>query len=206
MGWRGSGCRLRTDDSLRTNPFDEPADVASTRFARTPRMKEPRDSGGLSGSPNQSPSDEDDVPAKNIYHDCVIQALIADGWTITDDPLWLDYGDRNLYVDVGAERATLGAEKAGRKIAVEVQSFVGASPVRDLQEAVGQYEVYRTILAAIQPDRSLYLAAPLRVYETLLTEKLGQLVVSRLGIRLLIFDHQQQRIPQWIEPSNTGRS
>jgi hypothetical protein len=27
-----------------------------------------------------------------------------DGWTITDDPLILSYGSRDLYVDLGAER------------------------------------------------------------------------------------------------------
>ncbi len=29
------------------------------------------------------------MPAKDIYHDVVKQALIKDGWTITDDPLRL---------------------------------------------------------------------------------------------------------------------
>ena len=58
------------------------------------------------------------MPARNVYHDAVIRALVADGWTITDDPLKLEYGDRNLYVDLGAEYSTVGAEKSGRKIAV----------------------------------------------------------------------------------------
>jgi hypothetical protein len=53
------------------------------------------------------------VPAKNIYHNAVVQALVADGWTITDDPLRLEYGDRNMYVDLGAELGTLGAKKPG---------------------------------------------------------------------------------------------
>ena len=42
--------------------------------------------------------------------------------------------------------------------------------------------------------------------ETLLTEKLGQLIISRLGLRLLIFDDQTERVHQWIESSDTGRS
>ncbi|MFN9868505.1 MAG: element excision factor XisH family protein, partial [Pseudanabaena sp.] len=29
------------------------------------------------------------MPAKDIYHDNVCNALIKDGWTITDDPLVL---------------------------------------------------------------------------------------------------------------------
>ena len=43
------------------------------------------------------------MPARNVYHDAVIRALVADGWTITDDPLKLEYGDRKLYVDLAAE-------------------------------------------------------------------------------------------------------
>lgn len=131
---------------------------------------------------------------------------MADGWTITDDPLKPEYGDRNLYVDLGAECATLGAEKAGRKIAVEIQSFLGFPPLRDLEEAVGQYQVYQAILSVTQPDRQLYLAAPLRTHETLLTEKFGQLIISRLGLRLLILDDQSERVHQWIESTDTGRS
>lgn len=146
------------------------------------------------------------MPAKNIYHDAVIRALVADGWTITDDPLKLEYGDRNLYVDLGAERPTVGAEKSGRKIAVEIQSFLGLSPLRDLEEAVGQYQVYQAVLSVTQPDRQLYLAAPLRTHETLLTERFGQLIISHLRLRLLIFDDQSERVHQWIELTDTGRS
>jgi hypothetical protein len=146
------------------------------------------------------------VPAKNIYHDTVVRALSAEGWTITDDPLRLEYGDRNMYVDLGAEQSTLGAEKAGRKIAVEIQSFLGMSPLRDLQEAVGQYQVYQTILTVTDPDRQLYLAAPVRVYETILSEKFGQLIVSRLGLNVMVFDDRHERVHKWIESNNIERS
>lgn len=57
---------------------------------------------------------------------------IADGWQITDDPLLLTYGGRSLYVDIGAERIIIGAEREGQKIAVEVKSFLSPSPMRDL--------------------------------------------------------------------------
>ncbi len=107
-----------------------------------------------------------------------------------------------MYVDLGAERATIGAEKAGRKIAVEIQSFLGSSPLRDLEEAVGQYQVYQTVLAESQPDRQIYLAVPFRVYESLLSEKFGQLIVSRLGLRVLVFDHKLEKVSKWIESTN----
>lgn len=89
-----------------------------------------------------------------------IRALEADGWSITDDPLKLECRDRNLFADLGVECSTVGAERAGRKIAVEIRSFLGLSALRDLEEAVGQYEVYRAVLAVTQPDRPLDLAAP----------------------------------------------
>jgi hypothetical protein len=139
------------------------------------------------------------VPAKNIHHDIVVHALRTDGWTITHDPLTLSYGGRDLYVDLGAERQTLAAERVGQRIAVEIQSFLSLSPVRDLEEAVGQYGVYRAILGETDPDRRLYLAVPRRVFESLLSERFGQVVVARLQLRLLVYEEEQERIVQWIE-------
>jgi XisH protein len=113
------------------------------------------------------------MPAKDLYHDIVIQALITNGWEITDDPFLLSYGGRELYVDLGAEKGTIAARKDNQKIAVEVKSFLKPSQIRDLEEAVGQYSVYQSILTEITPERILYLAVPRRSYETIFTEKLG---------------------------------
>lgn len=35
------------------------------------------------------------MPAKDIYHDCVRNALIKNGWTITHDPLNLKIGAKD---------------------------------------------------------------------------------------------------------------
>lgn len=138
------------------------------------------------------------MPAKDFYHDTVVQALINDGWEITDDPLVLSYGGRELYVDLGAEKTTIAAQKDNLKIAVEIKSFLKPSPVRDLEEAVGQYGVYQSILTDIASERILYLAVPQRSYESIFTEKLGQLILKSLKIKLLVFDDEQRRIIQWI--------
>jgi hypothetical protein len=137
------------------------------------------------------------MPARNIYHDAVAHALVADGWIITDDPLTLSYGGRDLFVDLGAERVTLGAERNGERIAVEIHSFLNPSPVRDLEEAVGQYDIYRSILAETGSDRLLFLAVPEHVSEGILAERLGQLIVTRLQLRLIVFDVQGERIVRW---------
>ena len=66
------------------------------------------------------------MPRKGLIHEAVKIALIKDGWNITHDPLFIEYGNEDMYVDLGAERL-LAAERGAEKIAVEVKSFVGAS-------------------------------------------------------------------------------
>ncbi|MFO0823302.1 MAG: element excision factor XisH family protein [Gemmataceae bacterium] len=138
------------------------------------------------------------MPAKNIYHDAVVAALIADGWTITHDPLRLTMGVRRLYVDLGADKATLAAERDGEKIAIEVQSFLGNSEIDDLEHAVGQFVLYRLLLDRIEPERVLYMAVTEDVAKGILSEEVGKLVVAGLKMRLLAFDPEKKRITQWI--------
>lgn len=85
----------------------------------------------------------------------MVQALTADGWIITDDPLRLAYGARDVYIDLAAE-LPIAAERDGQRIAVEVKSFIGASNIRELELAVGQFVLYREILARTDAQRCLY--------------------------------------------------
>lgn len=141
----------------------------------------------------------------DVYHDAVCHALAKDGWMITHDPLTLRFRGRDLFVDLGAERR-LAAEKEGRKIAVEIKSFLSGSPVRDLEVAVGQIAVYRTVLATDEPDRRLYLAITGETYYGIFSEPLGQLVVRVNQVPLLVFDNDREVILQWIEPQSTQQS
>jgi len=56
------------------------------------------------------------MPARDLYHNQLKNALIKEGWTITNDPLRLRWGSKDMYVDLGAERI-LSAEKDAQKIA-----------------------------------------------------------------------------------------
>lgn len=138
------------------------------------------------------------MPAKNLYHDAVREALVADGWTITHDPLSISVGTRRIHVDLAADRDALGAEKDGVRIAIEVQSFLSKSPVEDLHHAVGQYVVYRAVLRHEQPGRELFLAVPAGVVRAgILGELLGRLVTADCGIKLLLFHPITRRIVEW---------
>jgi hypothetical protein len=105
------------------------------------------------------------MPSRDIYHDTVKTALTKDGWRITHDPFPLSYGVRRLYADLGAEKL-FTAEKASRKIVVEVKSFRSPSEVEDLREAIGSYSLYHHILADTHPDWELYLAIPYDAFES----------------------------------------
>jgi len=52
------------------------------------------------------------MPAKDIFHESVRNALEKDGWNITHDPLHLKVDDIEFFIDLGAERL-FAAQKQG---------------------------------------------------------------------------------------------
>ncbi|WP_293020707.1 MULTISPECIES: element excision factor XisH family protein [unclassified Moorena] len=87
------------------------------------------------------------MPKLDIIHKAVKNALIKDGWIITDDPYIIEYRKTKLYADLGAERP-IAVQRNEQKLVVEVKSFVGTSKLQDLKEALGQYDIYRYLLDA----------------------------------------------------------
>jgi hypothetical protein len=137
------------------------------------------------------------MPARDFYHETVKSALIADGWTITHDPLTLQFGPKDLFVDLGAERL-IAADKGGEKIAVEVKTFAGRSEIDDLEKALGQFILYHDILEETEPDRRLYLAVSREIVDDLFQEPIGQLLLKNKRVRLIAFDPNLGVIVQWI--------
>jgi hypothetical protein len=136
------------------------------------------------------------MPARDIYHGTVKNALIKDGWTITHDPYTLSFGQRNVFVDLGAEQI-LAAEKGTEKIAVEVKSFQGDSDIHDFEVALGQYVFYRSLLTRFEAGRRLVLAVSESVFQSTLEEPIARPALEDLGIALLVFDPLQEVIVRW---------
>jgi len=137
------------------------------------------------------------MAAKNLYHDAVREALVADGWTITADPLKVTFGRHNLFVDLGASRPTFAAVRGDERIAVEVQTFAGRSDVDNLHHAIGQYLIYRLLLGRAYPDHVLYMGVHEKVADGIFDEPLGRLVRSEFGVRLAVFDPVTRRFIRW---------
>lgn len=134
--------------------------------------------------------------AKDLYHNTVRTALEKDGWTITNDPLRLKVGGRTAYVDLGADKL-LAAEKEDDRIAVEIKSFINPSPVKDLEQALGQYIMYSQVLGQQDVDRVLYLAISQSVFLDFFSEELPQLMIELNHIKLLVFNPETEDIIRW---------
>ena len=137
--------------------------------------------------------------AKDLFHNTVKVALQKDGWHITHDPYQLRYGILDVYIDLAAEEA-IAAEKAGRKIAVEVKSFAVSSTISEFHTAPGQFLNYRIALeVSSEPDRVLYLAVPTDTYQMFLRFEPAKTVVQRYEVRLITYNPTEEVIDQWIE-------
>ena len=135
--------------------------------------------------------------AKDIFHDIVKKALINEVWVVTDDPLRLKFGAITFQVDLGAEKI-IGAEKAGQKIAVEIKSFLNPSTITDFYNALGQFLSYRLALQRNEPERVLYLAVPLDVYDSFFQFEFTQSAIQTYQVSLIIYNSSQETITQWI--------
>jgi hypothetical protein len=137
------------------------------------------------------------MPAKDAFHDQVKNALLKDGWAVTDDPLRLDWDDSPLYIDLGAERLLL-AEKGEEKIAVEIKSFLSKSEIEDLKNAIGQFVLYRAALEEQEPERKLFLAVRETVYQGLFTAPKTKALCQRERINFLVFNPLTEEVVTWI--------
>ena len=138
------------------------------------------------------------MPARDKFHDVVKQALIKDGWTITNDPLYLQYEGTDVSIDFGAEKL-IAAERQGERIAVEVKSFLADSILYEFHHVVGQCIDYQVMIEQADPGRTLYIAIPTNVYSAFFQRPFAQLVIQRIQMKLVIYNIQQEVIEVWVK-------
>ena len=146
------------------------------------------------------------MPSKDSIHSLVKEALVKEGWEITDDPYVISYGERFLFIDLGATSdgqsgrfgRFIGASKGSQQIAVEIKTFLGRSAIADLEQAIGQYSLYRLLLNQINESRDLYLAITRETFAEIFSEPIGKLVIRELPLKLIIVDVDAIEVVQWI--------
>ena len=134
--------------------------------------------------------------ARDLFHNVVINALIKDGWQISNDPLFLKVGGVDFFIDLGAEKL-IGAERDGQKIAVEIKSFINPSSTADFHLAIGQFINYRVALKVAEPDRRLILAIPDTAYNTFFQKSFPQMVIEEYQLCLIVYDLEKEVIVLW---------
>lgn len=134
---------------------------------------------------------------KDRFHNVVRTALEKEDWKITADPYEISVDDVDFEIDLAAEQL-LAAELGQRKIAVEVKSFISTSNVSEFHTTLGQFLNYRDALEKIEPNRQLYLAVRVPIYESFFQRRFIASAVERYQLQLVIYDVEQEVITRWL--------
>lgn len=76
---------------------------------------------------------------------------------------------------------------------------MGLSPATELERALGQYILYRNIIEEKEPDRILYLGIRKDTFNDIFVEPIGNLVINKNRLKLLVFEETQEVITKWLE-------
>lgn len=82
---------------------------------------------------------------------------------------------------------------------MEIKSFLNDSAMLDFHLALGQFLNYRLVLERLEPERTLYLAIPITVYQSFFYRQLPQLSIQTYGLKLITYEPNDEVILQWIE-------
>jgi hypothetical protein len=107
------------------------------------------------------------------------------------------YGRVKVHADLAAEKI-LAAEKGTERIAVEIKSFIGPSPIHDFEEALGQFMLYLALLRRADPDRKLYLAVSQDTHETLFSREGIQAALDDFAVARLVVRVAEGEVVAWI--------
>jgi hypothetical protein len=135
------------------------------------------------------------MPAKDLFHDVVLQALTRDGWRIVREQVSFIIAQRQVIIDI---QATRGGDSG--VILVEVKGFGRSkSMIEELASATGRYLLYRLVMdEAGAEEVPFYLAVPDEVYAGILSEPIGILMRKRVNMKLCVFDPTRKEIVAWI--------
>jgi hypothetical protein len=136
--------------------------------------------------------------ARDLFHNAVRAALLKEQWEITADPLKIKIDGVKLEIDLAADKV-VAAEKLGRKIAIEIKSFLNNSTITDFHGALGQFLNYRLGLQMTDSDRVLYLAVPEDTFDSFFQERFVQEAIKLYQLRLLVYDSDKEVIVSWID-------
>src|SRR3972149_4677346 len=129
------------------------------------------------------------MPALDECHAQVVSALQKAGWIVHPRQRRRKIGRRVIYIDIVA------ALPDGQRY-IEVKCFPRPTEIQEQYSALGQYLVYRTMLALLNDPAPLYLAVSSTIYEDYFDEVMRQ-VIRVNHVKLLVFDARMEEVQEW---------
>lgn len=134
---------------------------------------------------------------QDTCHPQIVNALHKAGWLVTDN-VYLRVEDVIAIADLKAWQNNNGDIQ--QIIVVEVKCFLNENDDQDeLYRAIGQYLMYRSMIAARGLNMPLYLSVPVGAYERLFTKQIVQTVMQESRFKLLIVDIEREEIIRWLD-------
>lgn len=140
--------------------------------------------------------------AKDAYHETVKRALEKDGWRITDDPFMIRFEDLTVFADLGAERV-IAAEKDNEKIVVEIKVFGSVSTISEFEKALGQYNLYRSLMKRLKIERQIFLAVSDKIYKEFFERISIEYIIEEQKVSIFVFNPEEEVITLWKRQTNT---
>ena len=137
------------------------------------------------------------MPQLDRHHFAVSHALEKEGWTIVRHNMGLLLDNTYVYIDIEARRSEVTAPLPA-SIGVEVKVIAPRRVTEQVERAIGQYIIYRSLLEDAYPNHACYLAVSTRDYRRHLSGPKYRRVFQTNRIHLLIFDEVREEIDQWI--------
>jgi hypothetical protein len=139
--------------------------------------------------------------AKDSIHYAIKDALLNNGWEITDDPFTIDLEEDNTFfdIDLAAEKAETTVFQKRSMLAIEIKSFSGASVIHAFHEALGQFLNYQAALKEQDLDHELFLAISVRGWERLNSFKFIMRRVEQFKLKFIVVNLQDKKIEKWIK-------
>lgn len=134
--------------------------------------------------------------AKDIYHDVVKKALVADDWTIDSAAyvVELPTGFKELDEDFEYNEMLL-ASKDGKQILVNPKSFLSQSLHNHFHYVLGECLVMKHLIEY----EFIHVAMPDIIYNYFKNDKIILQNLQRNNIRLIVFNPETKRIEKWIK-------
>jgi hypothetical protein len=137
------------------------------------------------------------MPAIDYCQPQIIRALEKEGWRVESSPLKVVTPTRYVYFDAELTRKINGSQE--HIMLAEVKCFPNQDDTTtDLYIAIGQYLLYRAILAEARQNIPLYLAIPKVAYKTIF-DVVAKRVIEESKIKVLVVNLDAEEIDQWIE-------